>query len=183
MIQEVSKRLINVEEYYKMSEVGILGPKDHVELIHGEIIEMSPIGSRHASAVNQLAKLIIKLFDEEVIVSIQAPVHVDAENEPEPDISILNYREDHYSGSHPKPEDILILIEVADSSYAYDVEVKAPLYASANVPEFWMINLEKKQLEVYQSPRDNDYMKKEIFKPADTVSILGKAIVLTNVFS
>lgn len=133
MATEVVKRLINVDEYYKMAEVGILKAEDPVELIHGEIFQMSPIGSRHAAIVDYLAKVMNQLFDGEAIVRVQNPIRFDNNNEPDPDISLLKFRSDYYSTAHPGSVDVLALIEVAGSSIRFDKEVKAPLYAAHGI--------------------------------------------------
>ncbi|MEO1256545.1 MAG: Uma2 family endonuclease, partial [Bacteroidota bacterium] len=113
---EVTKRALSVDEYYKMAQVGILKPSDRVELIQGEIIEMSPVGSKHASIVKRLARMINIWFEDKVTVGVQDPVRLNDESEPEPDISILKYRADDYLYSHPSPEDVLSIIVVSDTS-------------------------------------------------------------------
>src|SRR5690554_7611403 len=113
MATEVVKRLINVEEYYKMAEVGILKPEDRVELINGEIYQMSPIGSRHAAIVDHLAMMLNLLLQHEVIIRVQNPIRINSNNEPEPDIALLKHRPDYYSDAHPTPSEVLAVMEVA----------------------------------------------------------------------
>src|SRR5690606_9065569 len=124
MSVQVSKRLINVSEYYRMAEAGILTENDRVERIHGEIIEMSPIGSKHAAMVNRLNDLLKECIGKKAIVSVQNPIALNPLNEPEPDITILKYKGDYYDSGHPGPDDILIVIEVADTTRDYDQEIK-----------------------------------------------------------
>ncbi|MBV6644167.1 MAG: Uma2 family endonuclease [Cyclobacteriaceae bacterium] len=181
MIAGVKKRLIKVDEYYRMAEVGIIKPGDHVELIKGEILEMSPIGSRHAGTVKKLNKLFNRLFDDQVVIGIQDPIRVDEENEPEPDVSILSPREDSYTGNHPTPEDVMAVIEVADSSYEYDFHVKSELYANADIPEYWLINLEKNRIEVYTSPVSGSYGKKQDFLKGDKIPFLDALIPASDI--
>ncbi len=174
MATEVVKRLINVDEYYKMAEVGILKAEEPVELIHGEIFQMSPIGSRHAAIVDYLAKVMNQLFDEEAIVRVQNPIRFDNNNEPEPDISLLKYRSDYYSTAHPGSVDVLALIEVSGTSIRFDKEVKAPLYAAHGVPECWIIDLENNQIEFLSKPQGDAYTETPVFRPGDEVRIMGR---------
>ncbi|CAD5254280.1 MULTISPECIES: Uma2 family endonuclease [unclassified Imperialibacter] len=178
---EVEKRLINVEEYYKMAEVGILKTDDRVELINGEIYEMSPIGSKHAAIVNRLARQLNMLFEKEATIGVQSPVRLDNKNEPEPDISILKFRSDDYSGSHPNVSDILLVIEVADSSVKYDKNVKMPFYASFGIPEYWIVDIDANAIEVFKRPGSKAYDEKQIFKPFDIIDILGKTLVVKEI--
>jgi len=174
MATEIVKRLINVDEYYKMAEVGILKAEEPVELIHGEIFQMSPIGSRHAAIVDYFAKVMNLLLDGKAIVRIQNPIRIDNNNEPEPDISILNYRSDYYSSAHPGPADVLALFEVAGSSIRFDREVKAPLYASHGIREFWIIDLDTNQIEFFSKPQGDTYTETRIFRPGDEVRVWEK---------
>lgn len=174
MATEVIKRLINVEEYYKMAEVGILKPDDHVELINGEIFEMSPIGSRHAAIVDHFAKVMNQLFGGQAIVRIQNPIRFDNNNEPEPDISLLKYRSDYYSSAHPGPDDVLALIELAGSSISFDREVKAPLYATHGIREYWIIDLNNDQIEVYRNPDGVTFTEIKNYKPGEEITLMGE---------
>jgi Uma2 family endonuclease len=123
----VEKRRFSVHEYHRMAEVGILSEDDRVELIEGEILEMSPIGSRHAACVDRLNRLLNGFADLSAIVRVQSPILLDVNSEPEPDISLLRPSDDFYAGGHPTPGDVLLLIEVADTSVERDLEVKLPL--------------------------------------------------------
>ncbi len=163
------RRLINVEEYYKMAEVGILTEHDRVELIQGEIIEKSPISSKHAAAVNRFSNVLIDLIFDFAIVRVQNPIKINAINEPEPDVVILKYKDDFYAEKHPGPDDIRIVIEVADTTLAYDREIKLPLYASVGIPEFWLVDLAKNEIEVHRSPSVDIYKRIEICRPGDSI--------------
>ena len=180
MATEVMKRLINVDEYYKMAEVGILKPGDRVELINGEIYEMSPIGSKHGSVVKKLAMILNEILKGQVVIGIQDPVRLDESNEPEPDISILKYRADFYSQAHPGPLDLLAIIEVADSSLRHDRQVKLPLYAFYGVPEYWIIDITTKQITVHLGPVGNGYSSQRKFGIGDEIILLGKTIVVSD---
>lgn len=181
MATEVVKRLINVDEYHKMAEIGILKPDDRLELIHGEIYEMSPIGSKHAGIVNKLASLLNELFKDMAVIGVQNPVQIDGRNEPEPDISLLNYRSDFYVSAHPVPADVLAIIEVSDASIKFDKEVKAPLYASHGIPEYWIIDLENNRIEVYTNPIEKMYTKSQRYLPGDEVSLMDKNLSVNDV--
>jgi len=177
----VVKRLINVEEYYKMAEVGILKPDDRLELINGEIFKMSPIGSNHAGIVNKLGSLLNELFKNIAVIGVQNPVRMDYKNEPEPDISVLKYRSDFYTSAHPEPADVLAIIEVAGSSISFDKEVKAPLYALHSIPEYWIIDLENNRIEVHSKPNEGIYSEAQLFLPGDEVSLLDKKLLVNDV--
>jgi Uma2 family endonuclease len=121
------KHQFNVDDYYRMAEVGLLSEDHRVELIGGEIIEMSPIGSTHGGAVKRSSAFLNRKLGDAAIVSVQNPVRLDDFSEPQPDIALLKPRKDFYSNSHPTPPDVLVVIEVADNSVAYDRNVKLPL--------------------------------------------------------
>ncbi|WP_439481216.1 Uma2 family endonuclease [Cyclobacterium plantarum] len=174
MATEVVKRLINVDEYYKMAEVGILKAEDPVELIHGEIFQMSPIGSRHAAIVDRLARKFNQLLTGQINIRIQNPIRFDRNNEPEPDISLLKYKTDDYASSHPRPSDVHALFEVAGSSIRFDREVKAPLYAAHGIPEFWIIDLDTNQMEYFSKPQGDVFTESRVFRPGDEVRIMDR---------
>lgn len=172
MTVQLSKRLINVSEYHGMAEAGILKPQDKVELIHGEILEMSPIGSKHAAIVVKLNKLFNHIISDDQLISIQNPICINDLNEPEPDISVLKAKADFYAESHPKGTDTLLVIEVSDSTLSYDKEIKLPLYATGGVPEYWIINLQKNEIEVHRSPEGDVYKRIQIAQQGDTIELM-----------
>lgn len=135
-----------------MAKAGILNEDDRVELIEGEIVEMNPIGSRHAGCVTRLNHLLSQAVAERAIVSVQNPVQLNDRSEPQPDLLLLKPRPDYYAEAHPGPGDVLLLIEVADASIDDDRNVKLPLYAQAGIPEVWLIDLENAVVEVYRGP-------------------------------
>jgi Uma2 family endonuclease len=138
---QLARRLFTVAEYHKMAEAGILSEDDRVELLEGEIVAMSPIGSRHAGLVNRLNRLFSQRAGDQVVVSVQNPVRLGGYSEPQPDLALLRPRADFYTSSHPGPEDVLLAVEVAETSAAVDREVKVPLYARFGVPEVWLVDL------------------------------------------
>ncbi len=148
----VTRRPITVTEYHRMGEVGILGKSDRVELIEGELIAMSPIGSYHQGTVNQLTYSLVQAVGERAIVAVQGPVRLDDFSEPEPDFALLRPRPDFYRDRHPLASDVLLLIEVADTSLNYDRAVKRTLYARHGISELWIIDLNAGEIEVCRQP-------------------------------
>jgi Uma2 family endonuclease len=146
-----------VEDYHRMAEAGILGEDDRVELIEGEIVEMPPIGSPHGGTVKALIHLFSRAVGDAALVAAQDPVRLSEISEPQPDVMLLRPRSDFYRDSHPTPADVLLLVEVADTSSAYDRSVKLPLYARVSIPEYWLVDLERSVLEVYRSPAGDRY--------------------------
>ncbi|HMQ59799.1 MAG TPA: Uma2 family endonuclease [Flavilitoribacter sp.] len=167
--QLLKKYRLTVEDYHRMGETGILSEDKRVELLHGEIIEMRPINSPHAGMVKKLNRLLSKLFGEQYIISVQDPIELGPDSEPEPDIAVLKMRADLYSDAHPRAEDVLLVIEVAGSSLQKDRQVKMPLYAEAGIPEAWVIDLEGKAIEVYSSPSPAGYSRIDIYRPGDAL--------------
>lgn len=151
------RRLFTADEYLRMGEVGILHEDDRVELIEGEIVELNPIGSRHAARVNRLNALINQQVVGRAIVSVQNPVLLPDRTAPEPDVMVLRPREDFYAEAHPTPGDVLLLIEVSDTSLEYDREVKLPMYARAGVPEVWIVDLTGEEILTHTRPEGDAY--------------------------
>jgi Uma2 family endonuclease len=170
MAVAMQKRLFTVAEYYAMLEAGILTEDDRVELIEGEIVEMAAIGSRHASCVKRLNDLLVSNLRERALVAVQDPVHLGDISEPEPDVSVLRRRDDYYSGAHPGPAEIFLLIEVADASLLFDRKVKIPLYAASGIPEAWLIDLTQAILEVYRKPEQGTYRETVRLRAGSSVS-------------
>ena len=153
----VARRPLTVADYHRMGEVGILTERDRVELIEGELIAMSPIGSEHAGAVNALTRRLVQVVGERGIEAVQNPVRLDDLSEPQPDFAVLKPRSDDYRKATPRPEEVLLLIEVADSSLSYDRCVKRSLYARHGIPEFWIVNLTAGEVEVCRAPSGDSY--------------------------
>ncbi|RKT45872.1 Uma2 family endonuclease [Thiocapsa rosea] len=159
----------SVTDYHRMGETGILGPDLRTELIDGEIIEMPPIGYPHAGTVKLLANLMKETVGRDAIVAVQDPVWLDDHSEPLPDIALLRPRPDYYRNAHPGPADVLLLVEVADSSLAYDREIKLPRYARAGIPEVWLVDLAGRRLDIHRQPTEAGYA--EIRTAADLSAI------------
>jgi Uma2 family endonuclease len=152
MAVALKRRRFTVDDYYRMAEVGILTEDDRVELLDGEIVEMSPIGSVHGGHVKRLNALFTSQLGARVVVSVQDPVRLSRFSEPQPDVTLLRPREDFYARAHPRPEDVLLLIEVADTSVETDRRVKLPLYAGAGVREVWLLDLPAERVEIHRQP-------------------------------
>lgn len=160
--------LFTVEDYHRMGEAGLFDGQQ-VELIYGKIIDMSPSKSTHASMIVKLTKLLSKLLEEEILLSVQNPLHIDEHSEPEPDLMVLKPSDNYYEKAHPMPKDTLLIVEVADTSLEKDQKVKLPLYAEANIPEVWIVNLKDNQLEQYQEPSPRGYSNIRILRSGDHV--------------
>lgn len=167
-----TKHRFTVEQYSKMGEVGIFGMEQRMELIEGEIIEMSPIGAKHAGSINRLNRIFASLVGNQAIISIQNSIRINNYSEPQPDIAILYWREDFYVESLPLPSEVFLLIEVADSTLKYDREVKAIIYAKAGIPELWIANLEAQIFEVYRQPSDTGYQQVQIYGKGEVINLL-----------
>lgn len=158
----------SVDEYQRMGEVGIFGEDDRVELIDGEILEMSPIGELHMKCVNLLNRLLVVALGEYAIVSIQNPIVIGEHDEPQPDVAVLRPSAGHHPGK-PVPGDVVLLIEVADSTLAYDRDVKLPLYARAGVPEAWLVDLHDRAITRYTVATDQGYRVATICRSGEVV--------------
>jgi Uma2 family endonuclease len=152
-----SPRRFNVEEYYRMGEAGIFAPDERVELIEGAIIQMSPIGSRHAAAVTRTGRWFDRRVGDRATMRTQNPVRLSPHSEPEPDVALVRPRADDYATAHPEPADVFLIIEVADTTVAYDQDTKLPLYAAAGIPEVWIANLRRDQITAHRNPVNGAY--------------------------
>ena len=166
--REVTRRRFTVHEYHRMGEVGILHEDDRVELIDGEIVEMSPIGGRHALCVSLLNRLLVRSVGDRAIVSPQNPVRLDEHHEPQPDLTVI--RDRAYGRSLPTPEDTLLLIEVSDTTLAYDRNVKLPIYARAGIPEVWIVDVNGGRLERYTGPSGDLYRHAELVRSGESLA-------------
>ena len=168
---QVARRLFTVHEYYKMAQAGILHEDDRVELIEGEIVEMAPIGSRHAACVNRLNSTLSQSLGERAIVGVQNPIRLSEHSEPQPDLALLRAHPDFYSDAHPGPEDVLLVIEVADTTEDYDRGVKMPLYARSGILEAWLVDLAGGIIEVYRGPTPEGYQEVQRVQRGEGISV------------
>jgi len=151
------RHAVSAQEYLRMGESGVFAPEARLELVEGEIVEMAPIGSRHAGAVNALNQLLGRLAGDRAIVSVQNPLIIGDRSVPQPDLALLKPRADSYSGAHPTAADVLLVVEVADATLAFDIGTKIPLYARFGVPEAWVVDLQERVLRVFREPSASGY--------------------------
>jgi Putative restriction endonuclease len=164
---------ISVDEYEQMVDTGILTEYDRVELIRGEIVPKMPIGPKHAASVKRMVRLFSRRLGDTAIVGSQDPIRL-IDSEPEPDITLLRPRPDFYASGHPRPNDILLIIEVADSSLDDDRNIMRPIYAEAGIAEFWIVNIPEEVLEVYRGPQpDGTYREVQTLGRGQSTGILG----------
>jgi Uma2 family endonuclease len=165
------KRLLTIEEYHQMVEAGILSEDERLELIHGELIEMTSIGNRHAGCVRWLNRCFNARLASRSVVDVQDPVPLgDQQSEPQPDVVLLRYQEDCYRAQAPRPEDVLLIVEAADTSLAYDRDVKIPLYAKSGISEAWLVDLTSDSIFSYRRPSAGGYLEVRRFRRGDTIS-------------
>ena len=153
-----------------MAQAGILAEDDRVELIDGDLIDMTPSSSHHAGAVSRLTSLFGARVGAEAIVSVQNPVQLDRYSQPQPDLALLRPRADFYAESHPQPADVLLIVEVAEASLDYDRDVKVPLYARHGVAEVWLLDVAGRCLTVYRSPGPDGYGQQRCVQNAESIS-------------
>ncbi|NBV45260.1 MAG: Uma2 family endonuclease [Planctomycetia bacterium] len=153
----VTRHRVTIDDYHRMAAVGILGADDRVELLDGEVFDMSPIGSLHAALVRALARWLAEVAGERAIVAVQDPLRLDGASEPQPDITLLHPRSDFYASAHPGPADAILIVEVAETSLAYDLGVKVPLYARHGIPEVWVIDAATRTTHRFLNPTAEGY--------------------------
>jgi Uma2 family endonuclease len=169
----VVRHRFSVDDYHRMAQAGILDEDDRVELIDGEIVQMAPIGRRHAAQVARLEDMLHGSVRGRAIVWTQNPLRLGERSEVQPDLALLVPRADYYASRVPGPEDVLLVVEVADSSAEYDRQVKAPLYARHGIGELWLIDLERGQVEVCRRPGPEGYAEVVVAGPGDVLSPLA----------
>lgn len=165
-----ARRRFTVDEYYRMVEAGVLHPDERLELLDGEIMQMSPIGSRHAATVSRLNALFSGATTGQYIVSIQNPVRLSQHSELQPDVALLRYRADYYAAAHPTPADVLLLVEVADTTLVFDRDRKVPRYAESGIAEVWIVDLDQQQIEQCHTPVGAQYRTRRIWTRGETVA-------------
>ncbi|HTD38278.1 MAG TPA: Uma2 family endonuclease [Candidatus Limnocylindrales bacterium] len=163
-------RPITVDEYHRMLEVGILYEKEPVELLDGQLIAMPPQGPAHASVFSALNALFVHTFGDRALVRPGGPIELNRISEPEPDLALVRRTEDQYFGSHPKPEDVLLLVEVSHSSLAYDRRQKLSAYARAGIAEYWIVDLVHRRIEIFAEPQNDRYEAHQTARPGDSIA-------------
>jgi Uma2 family endonuclease len=181
----IRRHRFTVLEYQRLGEAGVFHEDDRIELIEGELIDMAPIGSRHAGAVKRLSNLIKLAVGEQAIISTQDPVVLGDHSEPQPDIALLRPRADFYSSIHPHAQDVWLVIEVADTTLAYDQEIKIPLYARFGIPEIWLVAVTEQRLLRYRFPKDGQYQDIQVIdltQPVEINALAGVVVDLRGLF-
>lgn len=186
-----SKKYFSVEEYHRLFELGFFGEDERVELIRGEIIQMVAKGTLHVVCCTRLIKYLSSLLVGKAVLRCQDPISLSSNSEPEPDFTIAKLRDDDYLAGHPIPKDIILVIEIADSTINYDQTVKLPLYAESEINHYWIFNVLDNQLETYSQPYRKaldkfDYRQKIVYLPNQTVILpeLADAILdLSQIFA
>ncbi len=168
---QLTKHLFTLDEYERLVEAGGFDEGARIELIRGEIVDMAAIGVRHEACVARLTRLLNSLAGGAGLAWPQNSIRLPNHSRPEPDVTLLKWRDDYYEGKRPTPEDVLLLIEVADTSAGYDRTVKGPLYAKAGIPEYWIVNLQDNVIEVYTDPAEGAYRGMKQAKRGDTLAL------------
>jgi Uma2 family endonuclease len=172
MTSDLLQRRLTLEQYERMVEGGILTSGDRVELLDGEIVEKVPIGTRHSACVIRLQRLFMRALDDgRATVAVQSPLGLPPNSEPEPDVALLKPRADDYASLHPRPQDVLLVVEVCDSSIGRD-RVKLRLYARAGIPEVWLVDLTRNLVDVYRRPDGARYAERATFERAGRLTPL-----------
>ena len=166
----VQRYRFTVDQYHRIGEIGIFDPDRRVELVDGEIFEMSPIDPWHARVVMFLNHHFVTGLAGRAIVSVQSPTELDPRSEPQPDLMILNWRPDFYGTAHPRPEDALLLVEVANTSLRHDRLRKLPAYARAGVPEVWIVSRPADAIEVFREPSKHGYREHQTFRRGERLA-------------
>lgn len=169
----VTRRRLTADEFERMAEIGILHEDDHVELLDGELIQMAAMGGPHVACDARLNHRFVRAVGERAIVFVQSSIRLSDFSEPEPDIVVARYREDFFSAGLPRPEDILLIVEVADTTLRHDRTVKLPLYAAAGIPEVWLVDLNRRRVTVYRNPSPEGYRQASPYTRGAIISPLA----------
>jgi Uma2 family endonuclease len=184
MVLSVKTRRFTSAEYNQMATAGILHEDDRVELIEGEIVEMAPIGREHASRVTDINHLLVGNLGDVARVNIQNPIHLDDASEPQPDVAVVRPRSDRYRTGLPTPTDVLLLVEVVDSTLRCDRDVKIPLYARTGIPEVWLIDVTGDTFTLFRDPSAHGYKSSSIVSRGESIAPLafpGREIAVADV--
>jgi Uma2 family endonuclease len=164
MAIEIARKAFTADEYERMAAAGVLAEDDRLELIDGEIREMSPIGPYHAAIVSRLNRVLGRQLSDDLVLRVQDPIRLSDYSEPQPDIAVVETRPDDYTSGHPTPEVVRLLIEVSDTTAAYDRAEKLPRYAQAGIPEVWIVDVAAQQIEQHTQPAHGQYRTKQTFE-------------------
>lgn len=167
---EISKKRFTADDYQRMGQVGILSEDDRVELIDGEVVAMTPTGSRHNACVDAVNRAMVVGAGDNAIVRVQGSVRLDLYHEPEPDVVLLRPQADSYASRLPGPADILLIVEIAESSVEYDRDMKARIYAASGVPEYWLADLGANLVSCYAAPQGGTYRTLRQYRRGQTIT-------------
>jgi Uma2 family endonuclease len=175
------RHVITAEEYLRMGEAGVFDPEARLELIEGEIIEMAPIGSPHAATVAFLTRLLVRAVGDSAIVWAQNPLVANSRSVPQPDVLLVKPRSDFYRSGHPRADDTLLAVEVADSTLAFDLRTKMPLYAKSCIRELWIVDVNDAKVHVFRDPEGGVYKTAFVAGVGDTLKVLALSMVKVEV--
>lgn len=183
MVEAVTRKRFTVHEYHRMGDAGILTERDRVELMDGQIVVMTPIGPRHNACVSHANRALVLAAGDSAIVLPQGSVRLDLYYEPEPDLVLLRPRDDFYASRHAAPADILLVVEIAESSIEYDRDVKAPVYAAAGIAEYWLADLNANVVWRYSSPEQGVYQNVEQHRRGESIAplLLSSCVIAADV--
>ncbi|MGA1283716.1 MAG: Uma2 family endonuclease [Prochlorothrix sp.] len=166
-------RLLSTEDYHRMVKLGILAEDEAVELINGQIFQKMPKGPAHSALCKRIEKLLETSLGDRALVRLQDPIALNPYSEPEPDVAVVQPSPSFYADRHPQPEEVYLLVEVADSSIDRDLGTKAELYAAAEIQEYWVFNLAQQQIHVFRDPQPDGYQSQLILRGQQSVSLLA----------
>lgn len=173
MATPLPRKMFTVTEYNQMIDAGVFKVDERLELMGGDIVEMSPIGSKHAASVDRLGNKLVMQLGEDVIIRVQSPIVIDDFHEPQPDITVLKPQSDFYENALPTASDVLLIVEVSDTTTLYDRNVKLPLYARAGIPVALLVNLPRATVEVHTEPKNGKYRKVKHLKRGEVLRVAG----------
>ncbi len=179
MAIELTPRRFTADEYHQMIAARVFDQDERLELIDGEIVQMSPIGDRHAACVRRLNELLGDLVSRRAIVDVQDPIIVAPSYAPQPDLALLRTRSDYYASQPPTASDCLLIIEVSDSSAEFDRQIKMPRYARGGVVELWLVELERDVVVVYRDPSGDAYQHVQVFRRGDMLEVSALDVRVT----
>jgi Uma2 family endonuclease len=166
-------RLISVAEYHSMGELGILNPDENVELLAGQIVKKSMKGTRHTSTNKRLEKVLEHLLGDRALVRTQDPITLDNYSEPEPDVAVVLPNLSFYADHHPTPSEVYLIIEISDTTLRQDCEYKAKLYAQAAIEDYWVLDINKRQLHIFRLPSSDGYLSQQVISDNEIISPLA----------
>lgn len=172
---------LTLVEYHQLIEAGILHEDERIELWDGRLYEMSPVGAKHSGMVKRVDRWFTKVFDEQYLVHVQDPIVLPDNTQPQPDVTLLRWREDTYFESLPTYQDVLLLVEVSDSTLAYDLSIKVPRYPEVGIPEVWVIDVNALTLTHFHTPENGVYTIAKTYHAKDTIAVLGVTFPLTDI--